>query len=178
MLIRYATPADASAMARVKVDTWRSAYSGIIDSDYLGSLSYAEVKERFRNSMDIPAPYERFMVVEDRGEVIGFAIFGRERAVASLERGEIYAIYVMPERQGEGVGRKLMAAAVSKLKEDGMRSLTVWTLERGKSRRFYERLGGHPCRTKNACIGGKDYTHVAYCWPNLDTQKNKKLNNK
>ena len=165
MFIRYATIDDAPGMARTKVDTWRSAYSGIIDGDYLYSLSYAEVEGRFRNSMSIPAQGERFMVVEDRSKIVGFTIYGLERAVASVERGEIYAMYVRPERQGEGIGRKLLVAAASKLKEDGMRSLIIWTLEQGKSRQFYEKLGGCPCGTKNACIGGKYYVHVAYCWP-------------
>ncbi|MCK9313152.1 MAG: hypothetical protein M0P20_03745 [Methanocorpusculum sp.] len=39
MRIRDASVADAAAIARVMVDTWKTAYRGIIDDYYLNSLS-------------------------------------------------------------------------------------------------------------------------------------------
>jgi len=43
MRIREASVEDASAIARVAVDTWKTAYRGIIDDNYLNSLSYEEL---------------------------------------------------------------------------------------------------------------------------------------
>ena len=45
MRIRPAVVGDAGSMAKVKVDTWRSAYSGIVPSAYLESLSYEGTAE-------------------------------------------------------------------------------------------------------------------------------------
>lgn len=39
-IIREAQIADAPAIARVGVDTWRSTYCGIMADDYLDDLSY------------------------------------------------------------------------------------------------------------------------------------------
>lgn len=167
LTIREAAACDAAAMAGIKVDTWRVAYRGIISDEYLDALSYAEVEGRFRNVISVPGPGEQFMVAEAGGKVIGFVIFGPERAVAAENRGEVYAVYVRPEHHGRGVGRKLMVAAACRLMEQGMRSLTVWTLDQARSRHFYERLGGRMASSKTAHIGGAGYVHVAYCWSDM-----------
>jgi hypothetical protein len=45
VLIREAVPADAGAVARVHVDSWRTTYRGIIADSILSDLSY-ELCER------------------------------------------------------------------------------------------------------------------------------------
>ena len=42
LTIRPATPNDAQAVARIRVQGWRFAYQGLISQDYLDSLSVAE----------------------------------------------------------------------------------------------------------------------------------------
>lgn len=154
-------------MAEIKVDTWRCAYRDIIDDGFLDNLSYAETAEHFSNILGVPGPGEQFMVSEAGGRVIGFIIFGPERAVAAKDRGEVYAIYVRPEYHGKGLGQMMMRAAASRLMGQSMRSLTVWTLEKARSRYFYEHLGGLLAGSKIAHIGGTGYVHVAYCWSDM-----------
>lgn len=48
LTIRPATPYDAQAIARIRVQGWRFAYQGLISQDYLDSLSVAEDTERMR----------------------------------------------------------------------------------------------------------------------------------
>ncbi len=48
LTIRPATPNDAQAIARIRVQGWRFAYQGLISQDYLDSLSVAEDTERMR----------------------------------------------------------------------------------------------------------------------------------
>lgn len=164
MKVRAATPADATGIAQVRVDAWQAAYRGYIADDYLDSLTWVDSAVRFRNSMGVPARDEHFLVAEEGGVIVGFVIFGPERAVAALDRGEIYAIYVHPEDQGRGVGSRLFLTAVASLQMMGMRSLLVWTLENGPSTGFYEHFGGLRTCLKNMDLGGKNYGHVAYCW--------------
>jgi len=42
LTIRPATPYDAQAIARIRVQGWRFAYQGLISQDYLDSLSVAK----------------------------------------------------------------------------------------------------------------------------------------
>lgn len=51
MRIRPATIDDAANMAKVRVDTWRSAYSGIIPAAHLESLSYEQTAERWHRGI-------------------------------------------------------------------------------------------------------------------------------
>ena len=44
MIIRKATRADARQIAEIVVEDWKNAYRGIIDDDYLDSMSVEEKK--------------------------------------------------------------------------------------------------------------------------------------
>ena len=48
MIIRQATEEDARQIADILVEDWKKAYRGIIDSDYLDSMS---VKERYQREL-------------------------------------------------------------------------------------------------------------------------------
>jgi hypothetical protein len=47
MLIRRATLEDAAAIARVRVDTWRTAYRGIVPDEFLDNMSYEGNESRW-----------------------------------------------------------------------------------------------------------------------------------
>jgi ribosomal protein S18 acetylase RimI-like enzyme len=83
----------------------------------------------------------RFVVVED-GAVVGYACFGH----ASMTEGvyDLYWIAVDPARQGEGIGRKLLARVEDAVRASGGRMLLVETESTEPyeaTRRFYERAG-------------------------------------
>lgn len=48
MKIREASVEDAPAIARVTVDTWKTAYRGIIDDNYLDNLTYEDREKGWR----------------------------------------------------------------------------------------------------------------------------------
>jgi hypothetical protein len=50
--IRAAAPADTEAIGRVHVETWRSAYRGLVSDAYLAGLSPAERAVRWRTPTD------------------------------------------------------------------------------------------------------------------------------
>lgn len=67
-------------------------------------------------------------------EIVGFA------AVADGERGwELEHLWVLPEHMGRGVGRKLLAAVLTRLEEVGAPSLRIVSDPHAAG--FYERLG-------------------------------------
>lgn len=166
--VRPATVADARGIARVHVDTWRSAYTGIVPEAYLAALSYDLRAARWRSMLSSPPTSEWTFVAEadDQG-VVGFAGGGRERGDEDAYDGELYAIYVRAEHQGAGLGRRLTAAVVDRLMAAGYASMLVWALERNPWRRFYERLGGLPVRSRIVELSGVALSEVAYGWRDL-----------
>lgn len=168
--MRRAEISDAAGIARISVDTWRSAYAGIVPDEYLASLSYETREERWRFALERSSAATSIYVAESRsGGIVGFASCGPERTDDPEYRGELYTMYVAPAAQGKGVGRMMCSSVANDLKERGLGSMLVWALEQNPSRRFYEALGGREIRSKEVVIGGKPLTEVAYGWKSLDS---------
>lgn len=167
MSVRPARIADAAAIARVHVASWRSTYRGLLTDEFLDSLDEATYTQRWGR---ILAEGSSRVYVASRGEdVVGFASGGRERAGEDGFEGELYAIYVVREAQGQGHGRRLVEAVVTGLRELGLEDMIVWVLRDNPSaRRFYERLGGVYVREQPITIGSSSLQEVSYGWRSLD----------
>ena len=167
-LIRKAGVADAAAIAKVHVDTWRSSYRGIVPDSVLDGLSYDDREARWRGILSGGGSGFTLVAEDDGGGVVGFAGGGRERSGVPEYAGELYALYVLPDRQRQGVGRLLTAAVAVELVERGMRSMLVWVLADSPYRRFYESLGGLLLDKQGLYSSkGVELPEVAYGWADL-----------
>ena len=82
-------------------------------------------------------------VAEDDGTVLGEVAAGQTRDEdAPPGTAEVLALYVEPDRQGEGVGTALLAHAVDELRAAGFVRVILWTLAASpQSTRFYAKCG-------------------------------------
>ncbi len=76
----------------------------------------------------------RGWVAEDRGVVVGFAI-------GNKVTGNIWALFVDPDHEGRGHGRRLHDTMVRWLFDEGLTRLQLSTDPNTRARRFYERAG-------------------------------------
>jgi ribosomal protein S18 acetylase RimI-like enzyme len=171
MRIRRATADDAEAIAAVHVRAWQQTYRGILPDEFLDGLSPAEWAIGRRRGLERnPNPTSCFVVETDGGDIIAFALCGANRTTDLPFKGEILAIYVLAERQNQGLGTRLMRACVGELAERGLASMVLWVAEaNSRARSFYERLGGRFVGRKTDSVGGIDLAEVAYGWPALPT---------
>jgi len=141
--IREGEPKDAEAIAGIHVRSWQEAYRGQLTDEYLDGLTVQDRLELHRYALEQPPPEYRMWVAEDGGRILGFAVTGRsEDADADERTGELYAIYLEPERVGTGLGRTLFEHAIGDLRERGYRTVTLWVLQTNeRARRFYEVAG-------------------------------------
>jgi len=102
---------------------------------------------------------ERQRFVEDEMGVFGFACGGKLRAPIDEFDAELYAIYLLNERQKEGVGKALMRRLACIRSDTGFRSLIVWVLAKNTAVEFYKHLGGAEVATKQIEIGGVQLTN-------------------
>lgn len=164
MRIREAVIEDVEAIARVHVDSWRTTYKGIVPENYLKQLSYEQRAENWRRGVGRNALY----VAEDvSGKIIGFATGGKERTGKYGVDGELYAIYLLQEAQGQGIGKALTIKIAQSLNKQGFTSMLVWVLELNPSKKFYEALGGKALAETMIEIGGEDLKEIAYYWENI-----------
>ena len=167
--IRHAVPADALGIAKVHIDSWRTTYAGIVPDEYLARLSYGARQKAWENVLTAHKPDNCIVVaVAADGEIVGFAHAGPEREGDRGYDAELYAIYLLQEHQGGGVGRRLATAAARSVLDAGMTSMMLWVLEDNhNARRFYEALGGAAVDRKSIQIGGVELVEIAYGWRNV-----------
>ena len=142
--VRIATVNDAEAIESVRIATWKACYRGIVPWDaYLDDLSVQSSRvDQMRRAIDRADEGGRVVAVTD-SQVIGMGIAGPpEDDQVQDGIGEIYAVYVLPEWQGRGVGRVLLDRLTASLRALGYRAAILWTLrDRHPTRRFYESNG-------------------------------------
>ncbi|MDQ0062921.1 ribosomal protein S18 acetylase RimI-like enzyme [Paenibacillus harenae] len=160
---------DVKGIVHVHVESLKSSHVGILPQDFLNNLTHEWSTPRFTEALSQPPKDVSLLVAEDeQGQIIGFIWGGPERKGDKKYKGEIYAIYILSEYQGVGVGRQLVRALVEDLISINIVSMLVMVFERNlASRRFYEAMGGRNIREGLAIVNGEQYKDVVYAWNNI-----------
>ena len=160
--IRKAEPGDAPAIAEVHHEAWRGAYAGIIPHRALNAMINRRGSQWWANAIRRAAA---ILVVEIGGKVSGYATLGRNRARELTQQGEIYELYLLPECQGVGLGRRLFSAARQHLADFGFKGMVVWALEDNSGAlSFYEGAGGRDIAEGVEIFDHKALKKVAFVW--------------
>ncbi|APH05644.1 GNAT family N-acetyltransferase [Bacillus weihaiensis] len=165
MKIRSAQLKDVEAISDVHIKSWKQTYTEIVPEKYLSTLSIEEKRQLWTRVIPNGGVY---VVQDDHGDVIGFASGGKERT-GTYEKyeGELYAIYLLKQYQGRGIGKKLFQVVVNDLKTKEIQSLVVWVIAENSSRLFYEKMEGVPIDKKEIDIGGVLVEEIAFGWTSL-----------
>lgn len=163
--IRPARPGDASGIAGLDIETWRATYAGLLSASYLVGLSQQRRELGWRMVID-REPRDVRIAIDAAGAVVGFGSCGPSRGERHFP-GEVFTLYVAPDRQNEGIGRRLVIALFRRLVASGLDAAIVWVLRDNPSRFFYERIGGRQVSRKPIAVGGKVVEAVAYGWRDL-----------
>jgi len=165
--IRAAVPQDAAAIAAVQVRTWHAAYKGLLPQEHLDrrtvELRTAQWNDRLQ------AGEEHVFVGCDRhGSVVAFVTgLASSEPVEGFD-GEIGALYVLPEAQGQGLGKQLLSAVSKALRATGFQSAWLRVLsDNAPARRFYENLGAEIICETTEEIDGFSYREHFYGWRDL-----------
>ena len=133
-------PGDArgrALIAAVKVVSWQATYVGVVPQPLLNGMDVNEHMRMWRQWLSQRA--NAVFVAEQDGDVVGFVNVGPCHDEDGI--GELYAIYVHPDRWGTGAGLALMGAGVAWL-ADRWHEAILWVAEDNpRARRFYERYG-------------------------------------
>ncbi len=164
-MVRMAAPDDAGGLARVYVETWRTTYAGMVPDKVL--LEMSEESQAARWARSIARGDELVMVAEDGGKgIVGMSSGGRARGGHGCQ-AEIFTLYVLPDEQGRGVGRALLAGMFAAFLEQSLDSAIIWVLAANPARFFYETTGGQRSVEREERLWGTDLPEVAYIWRDL-----------
>jgi ribosomal protein S18 acetylase RimI-like enzyme len=176
IVVRPAGEADAAGIARVHVETWRSTYAGLLPTEYLVSLS--TVRQAAGWAQLLSHASERsgtFVATERELGVVGFVSVGKVRKVPVTPdqhwrgAGEVFTLYVAPDHQNQGLGRRLLAAGFTELVKRQLSAALIWVLAPNPSRFFYHAMGGVQIGVQQEHFAGQTVDEIAYGWPDLAT---------
>jgi len=162
--IRRAKTSDAKAVADTHDEAWKGAYQGVIPGVELEKLVTRRGADWWDSAI---RKGSRISLLAFGDKVAGYANYGRNRARSLFYDGEIYELYLCPEFQGLGFGRRLFTAARRDLAQSGLKSLVIWALtDNEPAVGFYKALGGRAVARSSERFGPKSLDKVAFGWQN------------
>ena len=168
MSVRAATPEDAAAIARVHRESWRTSYTGILPIEVIEREAGHKTESGWRRRVASAGPGGEVWIAEAPKEgIVGFASCGDARVAIEGLEAEIYALYVVQPRQGQGIGRELVRACARHFVRQGLFGFYLWVLRANRARLFYEAMGGVEVAERQERLGLHRYDEVAYGWHDL-----------
>lgn len=161
--VRRADVDDAAGIAWVHTLGWRQGFTGLLPAKYLADRVVEAAVWSAR--LAEPEPYAVFVAEPEHtstvdGPVSGFAAVGPALPPAPVgdTMGQLYAIYVLADVWGMGVGHALHTTAMSALQKAGFSEAVLWHLEgNARTLSFYQRQGWQETPTMQVeDLGGAD----------------------
>jgi ribosomal protein S18 acetylase RimI-like enzyme len=160
--IRRAKPSDAVAVAEAHDEAWRATYQGVIPGIELEKLIGRRGPDWWDSAI---RKGSRIAILAFGDAIAGYVNYGRNRARSLFYDGEVYELYLRPEYQGLGFGRRLFTSARRDLAQSGMKSLVVWALsDNDPAVAFYRALGGKTVARSSERFGERNLEKVAFAW--------------
>lgn len=151
--IRRAVRADAEAIARVHVESWREAYRGIIPEQAIEQFDFPRRAIAWQRLLDQRA---MVWVATEDDLVIGFI---------EARGNEVPVIYLHPGWWHLGIGRRLLRRALDAIGRAGHARAHLWVLvDNARARAFYQRLGGVPGDSRPVQVGDRQLAEMRYTW--------------
>jgi GNAT superfamily N-acetyltransferase len=133
--VRPATPEDAAELARIQVDTWRTAYPDVVPAGVLEALSVEVATPSWAAAIGAaPSAKHHVLVALEQQWRVGFAAAGPAEDLEPADpepeaTAQLAVILVEPRWGRRGHGSSLLAAVADTSRADGMTRLIAWIPE-------------------------------------------------
>ena len=162
--IRPARREDAAALARIQVDSYRSAYAGIFPQEYLDQFSYDDQEVDWIELLTSASPDVILVAEAGDAQPAGYAVGRTQASYDAPYDSELVSLHVRRSLHHRGIGRRLVSATADSLAARGCTTMMLWVLEANPARAFYQRLGAVLLDGRKRMINAYE---VALGWPDL-----------
>ncbi|WP_018479741.1 GNAT family N-acetyltransferase [Pontibacter roseus] len=147
--IREATYADIATIHRLASAIWEPTYSPILTQEqiaYMFQIIYTT--EALQQQME---EGQTFLLLYSDSEPLGFAAYSLKDGQEQVYK--LNKIYLLPARQGEGLGKRLLEAVEERVAALGALFLDLNVNRHNKAKAFYERCGYQVHQEEDIAIG-------------------------
>ena len=135
--IRLADVDDINTICFLAQQIWPVTYKEILSKemlDYMLNLFYSPESL----ARQILEQKHIFLLLEDQEEPLGFASYS---LLPETDIYKLHKLYVLPNRQGQGLGRILIDFILEEIRSKGAVTLRLNVNRNNKAKIFYEKLG-------------------------------------
>lgn len=133
-----ATASDFKTIQDIAYQTWPIAYGEILSQEQMAYMLDAFYHEEALSDSVLNKGHHFVLAKEDK-EILGFASF--ENHYKSMSQTKIHKIYILPQTQGKGIGKKLIDFVENQAKEKGFERMILNVNRFNKALFFYQKVG-------------------------------------
>jgi GNAT superfamily N-acetyltransferase len=137
LLIRPADLDDINTIGFLAQQIWPDTYGAILPPEQLKYMMKQIYSPRSLRRQMIDERHQ-FLIVEQTEDPIGFASWS---VMSDPGIFKLHKLYVLPGRQGKGLGRTLLRFIFETIRPEGATRLRLNVNRFNKARQFYERMG-------------------------------------
>ncbi|UXI04238.1 GNAT family N-acetyltransferase [Photobacterium sp. TY1-4] len=136
--LRKAVLTDVQDIAQIHVNSWKSAFDGLMPADYINGFTISSRIEEWRNTISTSA--ESVVVAESGNKVVGFMSYFVHPENA--ETIELSKLYLCPSVYGQRLGSKFIAHLDQESQALEAKNINLYVLDNNKSAiTFYSKHG-------------------------------------
>lgn len=138
--IREADKGDVEQMSRVVCETWKDAFADLVTkSDMDNFADFVHQQNRFEQRLK-DREFVYVLLCDGQVSAVCTASFCRDRDL--FDACMIDQLYVLPEFQRKGFGRKLLFYTLRSMRGKGFKQAALYVMDgNGKAVSFYKKFG-------------------------------------
>jgi ribosomal protein S18 acetylase RimI-like enzyme len=154
--IRCWIRADLPTIQRLLLDTWLDAYGSFIPREDLVGYLHAQYSQAKLEAL-FADPDVTGLVAEVDGALVGYAKLYHAR---TEQRFYVHQLYILPARQGFGLGHRLMACAEERARELGADRIWLGVMVKNpQAVAWYKKMGLTVTETSPFVMGSTTVDH-------------------
>ena len=133
--LRKARLSDTQEIASIHVNSWKSAFEGLMPERYINSYTLEDRNSEWLKVLKSGS--ESVIIAENKSRLVGFISYSESEDSLDLNK-----LYLCPSIYGKGVGYLLMKQMESEAKTAGIKLISLYVLDNNQSAiNFYSKQG-------------------------------------
>lgn len=154
--IRPATSADYGTIERIAHQTWPATFGHILSVEQLNyMLNWMYTPEAIVEQVEQKG-HIFLIATDDTGETVGYVSYEVNYKPANTK---IHKLYLLPQTQGQGIGRLFIDEVAKRALTAGDTALTLNVNRHNRAVQFYERMGFSVVDNEDIDIGNGFLMH-------------------